>query len=215
MATIRHIGERRDSANYEPVFDLETSWVVGVEALSPAPEASNGTAVVRSAVAALTSLPSRTFVSVRLAPSDLGRLLAALEGHQLDRLVVHLEGVDADAGSVAASIARLRRRGGRLALDVSPGPGALRRIGEAAPDLIELSAAMTRGIDTDRSLRAVAIGLVALGEQIGSPVEAQGISTAGELATLRGMGVAYGRGPILAEPFPLTELFPDLPPDAA
>ena len=213
MATIRHIAERRGTALYEPVFDLDTSWVVGVEALSP--QVSDGTDAVHAAVAALSSLPSRTFVSVRLASRSLGRLLSLLEGHNLDRVVLHLDQPAIELRMLGATIADFRDRGGRLALDVGAGPVALRRVAELEPDLIELATSVSRGIDTDRSRRAAAIALVALGEQTGGRVEAQGISTAGELATLRGMGVAYGRGPILAEPFPLTELFPDVPPDAA
>lgn len=221
MAMIRHIAERRGTALYEPVFDLETNWVVGVEALAPPPKDVRRTEAVQAAVAALTSLPSRTFVSVRLAPRELGRLLLILDGHRLDRVVAHLVtngdgNGSAEGNGYADSVAGFRERGGRLALDVGGGRDVLGRVSALEPDLIELSAATCRGIDADRGRRALVIGLVALGQEIGSPVEAQGIATAGELAALRGLGVAYGRGPFLAEPFPLAELFPDLlPPDAA
>ena len=84
--------------------------------------------------------------------------------------------------------------------DAGAGFASLRHTLRIAPDIVKLDLSLTRDIDTDRAKRALAAALVSFAEEVGSALVAEGIETAGELQTLRDLGVGYGQGFFLARP---------------
>jgi EAL domain-containing protein (putative c-di-GMP-specific phosphodiesterase class I) len=68
------------------------------------------------------------------------------------------------------------------------------------PDVIKLDMSLTRGIDRDRSRRALASALVSFASETDATIFAEGIETPAEMETLRSLGVRYGQGFYLARP---------------
>jgi len=99
--------------------------------------------------------------------------------------------------SVLAAIARL------AVDDAGAGFSSLRHILRLAPDFIKLDGALTRGIDTDQTRRALGAALISFASEIGVPIIAEGIETQEEVDALRALQVTCGQGFFLAEPAPL------------
>jgi EAL domain-containing protein (putative c-di-GMP-specific phosphodiesterase class I) len=65
---------------------------------------------------------------------------------------------------------------------------------------------LTRAINKDAARSALAGALIAFAREIESRIVAEGIETAGELATLRRLGADAGQGYFLQRPQPLPAL---------
>jgi EAL domain-containing protein (putative c-di-GMP-specific phosphodiesterase class I)/GGDEF domain-containing protein len=129
-----------------------------------------------------------------VAARDLEPLvLQAHAGH----LVIELSGV-AELGDRAAfddAVARLRHRGVRFAVDeTGAGFGPLDQVLDLSPAFVRLAGGLTRGIDADRTRRALALTVISFASHLGAKVIADQIETADELAALRRLGVGYGLG---------------------
>jgi EAL domain-containing protein (putative c-di-GMP-specific phosphodiesterase class I) len=70
--------------------------------------------------------------------------------------------------------------------------------------MVKMDISLTRGIDRDPGLRALATALISFAGETSMTIVAEGIETAGELRALRELGVRYGQGFYLARPAPLT-----------
>jgi EAL domain-containing protein (putative c-di-GMP-specific phosphodiesterase class I) len=102
------------------------------------------------------------------------------------------------------ALAPLRARGTRIAIDdAGAGFASLRHTLHIAPDIVKLDMSLTRGIDADRTKRALAAAMVSFAEEVGFALVAEGIETREELEALRELGVAFGQGFFMAEPGPL------------
>jgi EAL domain-containing protein (putative c-di-GMP-specific phosphodiesterase class I) len=84
--------------------------------------------------------------------------------------------------------------------DAGAGYAGLQHILSLTPDVLKLDLQLIRGIDTDIARRALARCLVDFAGEIGASVLAEGISSAGELDTLRSVGVTLGQGYYLGRP---------------
>src|SRR5205807_8755918 len=85
--------------------------------------------------------------------------------------------------------------GGRLAVDdAGAGFSSLRHILRLAPDFIKLDGALTRGIDRDRTRRALGAALISFASEIGVPIIAEGVETQDEVDALRALRVTCGQG---------------------
>lgn len=225
LRQLRAIDEHRGlSIVYQPIVDLTSERLVGVEALArfdltpPGPPdrwfdlaASVGLAVelellaARRALAHLGDLASGMFLSINLSPDTLlSEELEALVGeHPAGRLVLELtehSRVD-DYQAVEARIARLRERGVRFAVDdAGAGWSSMQHVVRIHPDFIKLDIDLTRSIESSPQLRALATAIVAFAREVGSTVVAEGIETAAQLDTLRRLGVALGQGFLLGRP---------------
>lgn len=209
---------------FQPIVDLQTGVVLGAEALArfgceprrppnvwfdEASVAGRGAelelAAVAAALAGLDGLPDKLFLSINLSPSTamLPELPGLLAPFELGRIVLELTEharVD-DYPRLRAALEPLRASGMRIAVDdTGTGYAGLSHLLELRPEIIKLDLALTRGIDADPARRALALALVSFGAEIGSVLIAEGVETAGELETLRRLGIGLGQGYHLGRP---------------
>ncbi len=212
---------------FQPIADLRTGRVIGVEALarfavepqrSPAVWFAQASevglrlelelAALRAALSQLDGLPSDIRLAVNLSPETVTStpcrdILAAVPGNRLVIEITEDAPVD-DYDAVNEALGGARTQGGQLAIDdAGAGFASLRHILRLNPDIIKLDLTITRGIDTDRRRRALASALITFASQIGASIVAEGIETRAELDALRDLGAAYGQGYYLARPKPM------------
>jgi EAL domain-containing protein (putative c-di-GMP-specific phosphodiesterase class I)/CheY-like chemotaxis protein len=208
---------------FQPIVDLKERAVRGYEALARfdlqpqrAPDhwfaeaAEVGLlrelemAAIRNAMAAAESLDGAAYLSLNISPSTL--LAGDMTGVQLGPPRAYLvevteHAVVRDYDVLAASIRDLRARGMRLAVDdAGAGYASLRHILRLAPDVIKLDISLTRGIDGDEALQAMAAAFIAFASRTRTTIIAEGIETEAELDTLVGLGVHMGQGYLLGKP---------------
>jgi EAL domain-containing protein (putative c-di-GMP-specific phosphodiesterase class I) len=131
---------------------------------------------------------------VRLLGEDAPRIVLEITEH---------EAVE-DYDDLVLALSPLRDLGVKVAIDdAGAGFASLRHTLRIAPDIVKMDMSLTRGIDSDRGKKALATALVSFAQEMDMAMVAEGIETAGELETLRDLGVRYGQGFFLAEPGPL------------
>jgi EAL domain-containing protein (putative c-di-GMP-specific phosphodiesterase class I) len=114
--------------------------------------------------------------------------------------------VVSDYQELQSALVNLRRAGVRIAIDdAGAGFASMRHIVKLAPDMIKLDMSLTRGIDQDPALRAMASALIAFAQETRSTVIAEGVETAEELEALRHLGVHRVQGFLLGMPMELIE----------
>jgi EAL domain-containing protein (putative c-di-GMP-specific phosphodiesterase class I)/AmiR/NasT family two-component response regulator len=220
---------------FQPLADLQTGAVVGLEALARfdsqrwrAPEiafreaAGVGLlvdlelAAIRSALAQIDGLPDEAFLSINMSPATVmsARFMETISTAPADRVVIEITEhaqVD-DYTALNEALAMLRGRKVRLAIDdAGAGFSSLQHIIRLAPDFIKLDITLTRGIDEAPVRRALATALISFASEIGAAIIAEGIETAGEFDTLRALGVPFGQGFYLARPGPANSLVSGIP----
>ena len=211
---------------YQPIVDLRTRAVVGMEALArfhslplrppnewfaAAVELELGIQLemmaVRSAMTALPHLPDGAYLSVNCSPrAAMAPELAALVDGDASRMVVEITEHEAieDYEVLATALEGCAARGVRVAIDdAGAGFASLRHTVLLHPDIVKVDTSLTRNIDGDRAKRAMTSALVSFGEEMGIAIVAEGIETREELETLVTLGVPFGQGFYLAEPAPL------------
>jgi EAL domain-containing protein (putative c-di-GMP-specific phosphodiesterase class I)/CheY-like chemotaxis protein len=211
---------------FQPIYNLVTMEIVGFEALArfsteyPGPPdvwfadaAMVGLLVdlelcaVRSAVKHVDSVPDGAWLSVNVSPetATAGAFLDVV-GPGVKRLVIEIteHAPVEDYDTLNEALRGFRADGGRLAVDdAGAGFSSLRHILRLSPDFIKLDGALTRGIDADRTRRALGAALISFASEIGVPIIAEGIETQEDLDALRGLEVTCGQGFFLGEPGPL------------
>ncbi|HEV3475022.1 MAG TPA: EAL domain-containing protein [Actinomycetota bacterium] len=207
---------------FQPISNLETGGVAGVEALArfadgrgPATwfaeaqsvdlEEDLDLAAVRAALAHLEHLPPGAFLSLNVSPATAASetFRAVLDPLPCERIVLEIteHARIEDYEMLDESLRWIRRRSGRLAVDdAGAGFASLRHILSLDPDVIKLDISLTRNVDTDRARRALARALITFANEIGAMIVAEGIETEGELQALQELGVTYGQGFHLARP---------------
>jgi EAL domain-containing protein (putative c-di-GMP-specific phosphodiesterase class I) len=227
-AKIRDVLEHdRVDMVFQPVVDLATGALAGVEALARfAPEpfqppnvwfeqaAQVGLAVdlelhcIERAVSRLGDLPETAFMAVNVSPDvvltdDFSRCMQGSDG---ERVVIELteHARVADYGALRGALDGLRHRGLRVAVDdAGAGYAGLNHLLQLLPDLLKLDIELIRNIHLDPVRRSLAASLLWFSNEIDATVIAEGIETADELAVLGDLGVALGQGYHLARPGPL------------
>jgi EAL domain-containing protein (putative c-di-GMP-specific phosphodiesterase class I)/CheY-like chemotaxis protein len=210
---------------FQPIFDLATGSLVGMEALSRFPFDPNRApetwfeeaslvdlrtelemAAIRTSLGRMDDLPEGTFLAVNLSPetacsAELHRAVEfALSPSRLVLEVTEHARVR-DYARLGAAVAVLRDKGVRLAVDdAGSGFASLQHILRLAPDFIKLDMALTRDVDSDLARRALAAALISFASQIGAEIIAEGVETGPELDTLRELGVGFGQGFHLGRP---------------
>lgn len=214
---------------YQPIWDVRERRPKGFEALcrfraepyrspdlwfSDASAIGMGAAlemaVMQKALAALKVLPPPAFLSVNASPHTIlsGVLPSLFEGLDAHRIVLEIteHAAVADYALLRGALAPLRAIGIKLAIDdAGAGYSALTHIIELKPDVIKLDMDITRSVDSDAARRALASAMVFFSTETGCVLVAEGIETAGELETLRTLGVPRGQGYLLGRPGDLAE----------
>lgn len=209
---------------FQPIADLQTGQIVGVEALArfdcepqrPPNEwfdeaASIGMgpqlelAVLGAAFDRFGHLEPELFLSVNISPETAlhPQLAELLDAVTTDRVVLELTEHSRveDYQPLVDSLRDLRGLGVRVAVDdAGAGYAGLRHILKLRPDILKLDLELTRGIDTDPARRALATAMVAFADELDANVIAEGIETLPELETLRALDVPTGQGYYIARP---------------
>jgi len=155
----------------------------------------------------MPDVPIGAWMSVNVSPETAmsTRFLDSV-GPDAERLVIEITEhapVD-DYDTLNESLRAFRDQGGRLAVDdAGAGFSSLRHILRLVPDYIKLDGALTRGIDSDQTRRALGAALISFASEIGVPIIAEGIETQEEVDALRALKVSCGQGFFLGEPAPL------------
>jgi len=214
---------------FQPIVDLDSNRVVGVEALARfdgepdrapnlwfAEAAEVGLATELELMAAdiafrsMAELPADIYLSINLSPETLcsPQLLDAVGVWGSRRLVIEITEHTAvyDYDQLEQVTGWLRSRGIRIAVDdAGSGFSSLQHILRLRPDIIKLDMALTRGIDGDPVRRALASSLVTFSGEIDAELVAEGLETGAEVAALRNLGVRGGQGYWLGPPAALPQ----------
>jgi EAL domain-containing protein (putative c-di-GMP-specific phosphodiesterase class I) len=219
----RTIDEGAFAIALQPVVDMRDGSLVGVEALSRfASDVLSGPAAwfaaalevglvvelelaaVRKALALIPGLLAGTSLAVNASPPTvLTGLVDVVPQVPWDRVVLELtEHVPVEDYAVLnAALAPLRACGARVAVDdTGSGFASLRHILDLHPDIIKIDIAITRGIDTDPSLAALAGMLAGFAAEMGIDVVAEGVETRAQRDRLLELGVVHGQGDLLGRP---------------
>ncbi|MGO8872858.1 MAG: EAL domain-containing protein [Acidimicrobiales bacterium] len=210
---------------YQPIFELRSGGVVGVEALArfaPQPirppdvwfteAASVGLGVdlevtaLNLALEQLHRLPVGLYLSLNASVEAITseQFGAILNDVPAERIVLELTEhtpID-DYSTFEASLRKVRSRGVRLAVDdAGAGFSSLRHILNLQPEVIKLDIGLIRGIDRDPARQALGRALLGFAkEAYNASIVAEGIETEGELDTLRDLGCPCGQGFYLGRP---------------
>lgn len=218
---------------FQPIWALEERTPVGAEALARfrgppqrGPERwfaeadevglrrELELAAARAALEGLPGLPSSVYLSINVSPQTLtsAPFRKLVSKAAAERVVVEITEhapVD-DYERIGEAVGRLRALGVRLAIDdAGAGFASLRHILRLAPDIIKLDRTLVAGIEADRSLQALAAGLISFAGKIDATIVAEGIERSEEIEQLAALGVSYGQGYFLARPGPLPLASPE------
>ena len=212
---------------FQPIIDLNTGLVVGVEALSrfaSRPEVSPDVVfaeaqdaglgldlellAVRRALSEARLLDPSLYVAINVSPSVLANpsLTDALQaaGIDLDRIVVEVteHASVTDYTTLTRSRQRLRDLGVRLAIDdAGAGYASLRHVVTLSPDIIKIDRALIADVDSDRARRALVMAVVVYAMEIGTTmVIGEGVETPEELDVLKSLGADAAQGYLLGRP---------------
>jgi EAL domain-containing protein (putative c-di-GMP-specific phosphodiesterase class I) len=159
---------------------------------------------------AITSLPPDVLLAVNISPTSIvsPAFNGLFDNLPLDRLVLEVTEHAAIENyvQIKRALGSLRRRGLRLAVDdAGAGYNSFKHVLDLKPELIKLDISLTRAINRDPARRALADALTQFGRAMGSEIVAEGVETAAELETLRGIGVTKVQGYLVGCPAPLPE----------
>lgn len=218
------LGEGSLSTAFQPIYDLATGEVVGVEALARfrsetgpdvrfAHAATLGLrvdmemAALEVALSAAVQLPERLYISVNASPATcvshgFGRLFRA-SSLPADRIVLELtehEPVE-DYAPLLNALAPLRNSGMRVAVDdAGAGHSSMLHVLRLAPDIIKLDKELVANIDGNIFQMALGRAMVNFASDIGASITAEGIETAAELDCVTRLGMTSGQGYFLGSP---------------
>ncbi|MHB8891510.1 MAG: PAS domain S-box protein [Candidatus Limnocylindrales bacterium] len=209
---------------FQPVVDLETSQIVGFEALTRfdsgdqpdllfADAWSVGmgpdleVATLRAAVALAARLPSGPWLSLNVSPrlfavrTDLAVVLAPVEQPLVIEVTEHETVPD-----YAVLRAAVRALGPRVRLavdDAGAGAANFAHIVGLRPDFVKLDMGLVRGISRDVGRQALVVGMRHFAQSAGCHLIAEGIETRAEADTLTSLGAEFGQGYLYGRPAPV------------
>lgn len=217
---------------FQPIHNVSTAKVMGVEALSRFPcdpfrpdlifgraallglEIELETSVIARALSLIPQLPDDAFVSVNISPAAVlqTKWTEMLADVDPSRLVLEITEHDAVENYAALDDALevCRELGMRVAVDdVGAGFSSFSHVLELAPEFVKVDHSITRNIDTDDARRRLAQSIAELAAQIGATVIAEGVETQGELDAVNAAGIPWAQGFYLGRPRAHTEGFAD------
>jgi EAL domain-containing protein (putative c-di-GMP-specific phosphodiesterase class I) len=171
-------------------------------------------ACLYAVIAGARVMPEDQMLTINISPRTIEAphftpeaLLAILSRHGIapNRVVVELterERVE-DINRLQAALTALQRHGLRIAADdVGAGNAGLRLLSQFRFDIVKIDLSLVQeGAERDSS-RAVLRSLRDLAGRWGASVIAEGLETAGQLRSIRELGMSAGQGYLLARPMP-------------
>lgn len=223
------IDQRAISTYQQPIHNLRTLSVVGVESLSrfedadfrspekwfeEAKSVGRGLDLELMAIECALELDSLSgtgaYMSVNASPETVmsGEIVALLKNHSGRNVVIELTEHEqvSDFDGLRAALADIRKYARIAVDDVGAGYAGLRFLVDLAPDLLKLDMSLTRDIHTDLARQAMAKAIVHFANAIGSEVIAEGVETGEELAMLKSIGVQFGQGYYFSRPIPVADV---------
>jgi EAL domain-containing protein (putative c-di-GMP-specific phosphodiesterase class I)/CheY-like chemotaxis protein len=178
-------------------------WFADAESVGMRPELE--LAAIELALEELPYLAPETFLSVNVSPSTLldpglDKLLPeSIRPRMVLELTEHAPITSYE--DLAVALAPLRADGVRLAVDdAGAGFASLRHILKLAPDLIKIDQSLTKGIEHDPRVRALASAIITFARETGVGVVAEGIETTSQLVALRALGATSAQGYLFGRP---------------
>jgi EAL domain-containing protein (putative c-di-GMP-specific phosphodiesterase class I) len=227
VARIRQVIERHAIAMvFQPIVDLRTEQVIGVEALARfeqgrpsdwfAAAASVGMVedlefAVLDRVDAVVPATFDGYVAVNLSPSTV--MSRGFED-RLGRFDVRSTVIEVtehaavrDYAALGRRLARPRSYGLRLAVDdTGAGFASLRHVVLLEPDIVKIDISLISEVDRDVAARAAVVALVGFAREIGATTVAEGVERESQLRMLRDLDVDRGQGFLLGTPRSMDDL---------
>jgi EAL domain-containing protein (putative c-di-GMP-specific phosphodiesterase class I) len=213
--------QRRYWPVFQPVRDLTSNRIVGYEALTrfDAPQTTQRLfdhaalvgrgqdleiATLTAAVKSSADLPANCWVSVNASAAMLSEtdtietILEPMRRPTVIELSEHE--MITDYKPIAAAMRRLGPNRSLAVDDAGSGFASLRHILEVRPAYVKMDIGLVQGAASDLSRRALVAGFVHFARDADFTLIAEGIESAADLKTLKGLGVALGQGFLLGRP---------------
>lgn len=208
----------------QPIVDLTTGRVAGVESLARFPDGRGPEQWFRDArdtgqgldldrlcftmaLSVFDRLPDSVYLSVNASPELISRGLSADElraaNVPLDRLVVEItEHVPiGDYRELHEALAPLREHGVRLAIDdTGAGYASFAHVLQLRPHIVKIDRSLIVNVSSDAARRSLVTALVLLALDLGATVTGEGVERPAELETLATLGVDHAQGFLLGRP---------------
>ncbi len=121
----------------------------------------------------------------------------------LDKIIFEVTETDQipDRAHLRNILEYYKKRGFETAIDdFGDGYAGLNLMADFTPDLLKLDIALTRNVDTDRKRHSIIRHIMALSEDLGIRIIAEGVETRAERDALRDLGVDLFQGFYFARP---------------
>src|SRR6185369_12187335 len=199
---LQDVISRRDiQPVFQPVFDLATGNMIGMEALSRGPRGSEFESGETLFSPAAASDPEF------LGPLFRNQVMAL--GLEPDRIVLEIteRTYAVYEGLFREVLSKFRSQNFRIAVDdVGTGYSNLSSLADIEPDYLKFDNVFVRGIDRRQVKQDLLEALMSFARKMHTKVIAEGIETREELRVLQSLGVPYGQGFLLARPMPVSEI---------
>ncbi len=205
---------------FQPIVDLANGRIAGREALTRfddgvaphqrlAEQAAQGSGLeleillAQAGVQAAANFPTHEWLGLNVSMSLVraGRTLRGIVDRARRPVVLELDAQLLAESSDVSELLRELPEGASVAITgVEPNYDGLTMVGELEPAYVKLNRSWVRGMQGDPARVALIRALVALADQIGASLIAEGVETESELAALREAGVRFGQGYLLGRP---------------
>jgi diguanylate cyclase (GGDEF)-like protein len=220
----RILEERTIEPLFQPVASLTTGRLIGYEALARFPDAPDRppstwfaqanacglgpeleAAAIRAALEPI-GRPPGTHLAVNVSPSALSTdAVKSVLPDELSEVIIELTEHEVYVGDslLANSLAQLRERGARIAIDdAGAGYAGLKQVMWVRPDIVKLDLELTRAIHSDPVRMALVESLVRFARRVGATVCAEGIENHDDIEVLANLDVPCGQGYAIGRPAP-------------
>jgi EAL domain-containing protein (putative c-di-GMP-specific phosphodiesterase class I) len=209
---------------YQPVVNLRTGRVVGVEAFARFRDGAGASplarlqeaqeiglrrelelASVRTAVESIDLLPPAWFLSVNISPATLAWSQFQAERDELPLGRMWLEvNLHDDPASWFDRLADMWPLGGvrpQMALDDTGATSAsLKALHQLEPDVVKIAPELVRGIDHKPDQQALVSTIGVFAKEVGAVLLAEGVESQAEADSLEGLGVRLAQGYLFGAP---------------